>query len=216
VADAIQAEGGRVLALAADVSDEAAISAAIAQTVDHFGRLNIVYANAGINGMRASIEELTLDEWRATLDTNLTGTFLTVKHAIPHLRAAGGGSIVVTASLNGTEIFSTTGFTAYSTSKAGQVAFAKMAAFELARWGIRVNIILPGSTQTNIRERTYERNLDPIKYPVKYPDHFPPLHGRPAQAEEIAEVALFLASDASRYMSGAVLTVDAAMSLVRS
>jgi NAD(P)-dependent dehydrogenase (short-subunit alcohol dehydrogenase family) len=214
VADEITARGGRAIALVADVSNEAAISQAIAEACGTLGGLHIVFANAGINGMRAPIDELTLDEWQATIDTNLTSTFLTVKHAIPYLRI-GGGSIIITASLNGTELFSAPGFTAYSTSKAGQVAFGRMAAFECARWNIRVNVILPGSIETNIQERTYSRNLDRIQYDITMPPHFPPLYGRRGDPEEVAELALFLASDASRYITGAVIPVDAAFSLAR-
>ena len=159
VAETIAAEGGKALALTADVGDEAAVSAAVRRTVEEFGGLHVVFANAGINGMHAPIEEMTLEEWHATMDTNLTGTFLTVKHSIPHLRAAGGGAIVITASVNGNRLFSLPGYSAYSTSKAGQVAFSRMAAVELARWNIRVNAILPGAIRTNIGERTYQRNL---------------------------------------------------------
>jgi NAD(P)-dependent dehydrogenase (short-subunit alcohol dehydrogenase family) len=132
VAGAITAGGGRAIAIAADVTDEAAVGAAVRRAVADLGGLQIVFANAGINGMQTPIEELTLAEWRATIDTNLTGTFLTVKHSIPHLRAAGGGAIVITASVNGTRLFSAPGYSAYSTSKAGQAAFARMAAAE--RW----------------------------------------------------------------------------------
>src|SRR5215213_6247141 len=215
VADEITAGGGHAIALAADVSDEAATAQAVAEAYETLGGLHTVFANAGINGMRAPIDELTLAEWHTTIDTNLTSTFLTVKHAIPHLRAGGGGSIIITASLNGTELFSLPGYTAYSTSKAGQVAFGRMAAFECARWNIRVNVIMPGSIETNIHERTYSRNLDRIPYTITMPPHFPPLHGRRGAPEEVAQLALFLASDASRYITGAVIPVDAAFSLAR-
>jgi NAD(P)-dependent dehydrogenase (short-subunit alcohol dehydrogenase family) len=211
----IAAGGGRAVALAADVTDEAAIGAAVARTVEVFGGLHVVFANAGINGMQAPIEELTLEEWRATLETNLTGTFLTVKYAIPHLRAAGGGSVIVTASVNGTRMFSLPGYAAYSTSKSGQVAFAKMAAIELARWDIRVNAILPGGVRTNIRERTYRRNRERVDWGVKLPERFPPLRGQPASADEVADLALFLASDASRHITGAEIVIDGAQSLLR-
>jgi NAD(P)-dependent dehydrogenase (short-subunit alcohol dehydrogenase family) len=143
VARAIQAKGGKALPFAADVAREDEVRAAVSGTVEGLGSLHVVFANAGINGMQTAIEEMTLAEWHQTMDTNLTGTFLTVKHAIPHLRAAGGGSVIITASVNGNTIFSLPGYSCYSTSKAGQVAFAKMAAGELARWGIRVNAILP-------------------------------------------------------------------------
>src|SRR3982074_855375 len=91
VADHLQAEGGRALAAVADVGDEQQISGAIARTVEAFGGLHVVFANAGINGMQCPIEEMTLDEWAATINTNLTGTFLTVKPRIPQIPAAGGG-----------------------------------------------------------------------------------------------------------------------------
>ena len=215
VAEQIQSDGGRALAVVANVGDEQQISKAVAQTIETFGGLNVVFANAGINGMQCPIEEMTLEEWYATIDTNLTGTFLTVKHSIPHLRAAGGGSIIITSSINGSRLFGLPGYACYSTSKAGQVAFSKMAAIELARWGIRVNAILPGGVRTHINERTYRRNLEPITYGLRLPDSYPPLHGRPASPEEIANLVVFLAGDESSYMTGAELVVDAAVSLIR-
>lgn len=208
--------GGRALARATDVTDEDAVARAVADTVAAFGGLHVVFANAGINGMQTPIEEMTLDEWNATLGTNLTGTFLTTKHAIPHLRAAGGGSIIVTASVNGTHLFSAPGYSAYSTSKAGQTVFARMAATELARWSIRVNTIMPGAITTNLGERTYRRNLDVVTYDVRLPDRFPPLNGRPGTPEEIADLVLFLASDASRYITGAEILIDAGLTLLRA
>jgi NAD(P)-dependent dehydrogenase (short-subunit alcohol dehydrogenase family) len=215
VAERIQAQGGRALAASADGRDEPQVSAANARTVETFGGLHVVFANAGINGMQCPIEEMTLDEWSATLDTNLTGTFLTVKHSIPHLRAAGGGSIIVTSSINGSRLFGLPGYSCYSSSKAAQVAFTRMAAVELARWGIRVNAILPGGVRTNIGERTYRRNLEPITYNIRMPDQWPPLHGRPATPDEMAKIVLFLASDDSSFVTGAEIVADAAASLLR-
>lgn len=215
VAGEIVAAGGRAVALVADVGDEDAVSAAVSQTVEHFGALHAVFANAGINGMQCPIEEMTLAEWRATLDTNLTGTFLTVKHAIPHLRAAGGGAVVITASVNGTHLFSAPGYAAYSTSKAGQLVFGKMAAVELARWDIRVNVIIPGSIKTNIQERTYQRNLEAVRWEMKMPERWPPLNNRAAAPEEVADLVLFLVSDESRYITGTEVVIDAGLSLLR-
>jgi NAD(P)-dependent dehydrogenase (short-subunit alcohol dehydrogenase family) len=215
VADAIRADGGRAEPLAADVRDEGQVRAAIEGTVAAFGGLQVVFANAGINGMQCPIEEMTYEEWRDTIDTNLTGTFLTVKHSIPHLRAAGGGAIVITASVNGNRQFSLPGYSAYSTAKAGQAVFGRMAAVELARWGIRVNTIIPGGVRTNIRERTWRRNLDAVRWDVKMPEHFPPLHGRPADPAEIANLVIFLASDESRYVTGTEVVIDAGSTLLR-
>jgi NAD(P)-dependent dehydrogenase (short-subunit alcohol dehydrogenase family) len=215
VAQAIRADGGKAEAFVADVSIEDQIQQAVHSTAEHFGSLHVVFANAGINGMQTPIEEMTLDEWHQTIETNLTGTFLTVKHSIPYLRAAGGGSIVVTASANGNTLFSLPGYACYSTSKAGQVAFAKMAAAELARWGIRVNAILPGGVATNIRERTYRRNLEPVTYDIQMPRPWPPLTGRPILPEEIAQLILFLASDASQHITGGEFLIDAGISLLR-
>src|SRR5688572_24330990 len=133
VANELSAAGAKAIAVKADVRSEPDMQAAVARTVSELGGLHFVFANAGINGMQCPIEEMTVEEWDATVDTNMKGTFLTIKHAIPHLRAAGGGSVVVTASVNGFKLFSAAGYSAYSTSKAGQVAYAKMAAQEIGR-----------------------------------------------------------------------------------
>ncbi len=215
VAAAIRSAGGEAVALTADVGDEASVADAINRTVEAWGALHAVFANAGINGMQTPIEEMTLDEWNATMQTNLTGTFLTVKHAIPHLREAGGGSVIITASVNGSRSFSLPGYAAYSTSKAGQVAFGKMAAVELARWNIRVNVIIPGGVSTSISERTYRRNLDKVRYNIQMPKNFPPLYGRSATPDEVSDLVLFLASDASRYITGTEVVIDGAATLLR-
>ena len=215
VAEEIAAAGGRAVALTADVADEGALAAAVNETAQRFGGLHAVFANAGINGMQCPIEEMTLEEWRATLDTNLTGTFLTVKHAIPHLRSSGGGAVVITASVNGNRLFSAPGYAAYSSSKAGQAAFGRMAAIELARWDIRVNTIIPGAIRTNIQERTYQRNLDRVRWDLKMPEHWPPLYGRSGTPDEVADLVTFLVSEESRYITGTEVVIDAAMTLLR-
>jgi len=198
-----------------DVSDPEAVKNAIDLTVEKFGRLDVVFANAGINGVWAPIEELLPNEWRKTLETNLTSTYLTVHYAVPHLKAAGGGSILITSSVNGNRTFSSPGASAYSTSKAGQVAFMKMAALELGRYGIRVNAVCPGAIHTNIGERTYMRHTEEIEVKMELPEGKPGVNQGQGEPEDVADVCLFLASEQSRHVSGIELYVDGGASLLR-
>ena len=127
----IERSGGRAEVIETDVSVPEMVENGIKQAVETFGQLDIVFANAGINGVWAPLEELSVDEWDETLSINLRGTFLTLKYAVPYLKK-NGGSVIITSSVNGNRIFSNTGATAYSASKAGQVALMKMTALELA------------------------------------------------------------------------------------
>ena len=214
-ADEIQQQGSSGLALSADVSQPADMRQAIEQIVETWGRLDIVFANAGINGVWAPLEELEPEEWDRTLDINLKGTFLTVKYAVPYLKQQ-GGSVIITASVNGTRIFSNTGATAYSCSKAAQVAFTQMVALELAPHKIRVNVICPGAIETNIEERTEHRNLEAVRVPVEYPEGRRPLEdGKPGTADQVAQLVLFLASDASSHVTGTPIWIDGAESLLK-
>jgi NAD(P)-dependent dehydrogenase (short-subunit alcohol dehydrogenase family) len=214
-AEAIHHTGGQARTFAADIADEAAMQAAYADLRQGWRRLDIVFANAGINGVWAPLDELGLDEWNETLNVNLTGTFLTIKHALPDLKRQ-GGSVIITSSVNGTRIFSNSGATAYSVTKAGQVAMAKMLAVELARYLIRVNVICPGAVDTDIAENTEQRHLDRIRHPVEYPRGQIPLTGRePATASQVAELVCFLASDAASHITGTEVWIDGAQSLVQ-
>ncbi len=211
---AIQRAGGEALALVADVAQADQMQSAIQQIADTWGRLDIIFANAGINGVWAPLEELTPDDWQRTIQNNLTGTFLTVKYAVPYLKKQ-GGSVIITASINGTRVFSKTGATAYSTTKAGQVAFAKMVALELAKAHVRVNVICPGAISTSIDENTQRRDLDRVRVPVEHPQGTVPLtEGQPGTAEDVAQLVLFLASDASRHISGTEVWIDGTQSLL--
>src|SRR5687767_9428809 len=147
----IEKLGGQAVFCKCDVSDPEQVRRAVDGTVERFGRLDIVVANAGINGVWAPIDELTPEEWDKTLDINLKGTFLTLHFAVPHLKRAGAGSVIVTSSVNGNRTFSNAGATAYSCSKAGQVAMVKMAALELGKHQIRVNAVCPGAIKTKIQ-----------------------------------------------------------------
>ena len=214
VAAEIGREGGEAIALVADVSQPELMQRAIEELAGRWGRLDVVFANAGINGVWAPLEEITPEEWDRTLDINLKGTFLTVKYALPFLRRE-GGSVIVTSSVNGTRNFSNTGATAYSCSKAAQVAFAKMVALELARDRIRVNVICPGAIATSIGENTERRHTERVKIPVEFPESWHPLTGgQPGTAEQVAQLVLFLASDASAHISGTEMWIDGAESLL--
>ena len=210
----IRRNGNEAIPIVADVAREEQMQQAVRQLADRWGRLDIVFANAGINGVWAPIEELTLDDWSRTITSNLTGTFLTIKYAVPYLKKQ-GGNIVVTSSVNGTRVFSNTGATAYSATKAGEVAIAKMLAVELGPHNIRVNVICPGQTETEIQENTEKEDLKKIKFPVEYPKGKIPLDGgKPATSMQVAELLLFLVSDAASHITGTQLWIDGGESLV--
>lgn len=212
----IEEAGSEAITAEADVSDPKALDAAIMKITKSWNRLDFVFANAGMNGKLSPIEDFDPEEWDKTITNNLRSTFLTVKHAIPHMKEK-GGSIVITSSVNGNRIFSNFGMSAYSASKAGQMAFGKMAALELSNYGIRVNVICPGAIETNISENTDpdKEKLEKIKIPVEYPEGDHPLEEKPGSAEEVADLVHFLASDASRHISGTELYIDGAESLLR-
>ncbi len=211
----IEAAGGKALYLHCDVSDPDSVRNAIEQTVARFGKLDVVFANAGINGVWTPIEELQPDEWDKTLDINLKGTYLTVHFAVPHLKKNGGGSILITSSVNGNRTFSNPGASAYSTSKAGQVAFMKMIALELGRHNIRCNAVCPGAIHTNIDQRTTQRHTDQIGIKGEMPEGSPAVHGGQGEPIDVADTCLFLASDLSRHVSGVDIYVDGGASLLR-
>lgn len=215
IAQDITTSGGKAIAISADVSQPDDVQDAISQTVDRWGRLDFVVANAGINGVWAPLEDLTPDDWDKTLDINLKGTFLTVKYAVPHLKKQ-GGAVVITSSVNGTRKFSNTGATAYACSKAGQVAFAKMTALELAKHHIRVNVICPGAIETEIDESTTKRNLEAEREPVEFPEgNIPLTDGKPGSAHQVAELIVFLLSDASSHITGTEVWIDGGETLLQ-
>lgn len=213
--DIIAGAGGQAIAVVADISRPEEMQAAVGQIEKEWKRLDIVFANAGINGVWAPIEDLKPDEWTQTLTVNLTGTFLTLKYALPLLKRR-GGSVIITSSVNGTRVFSNAGASAYSSSKAGQVALAKMAALELAKHKIRVNVICPGWIETKIEESTEKRNVEEAREPVQYPEGSVPLtDGRPGSPQQVAELVLFLASDAANHITGTEVWIDGAESLLQ-
>ena len=214
VAQEIEQAGGKAIPLVADVADESQMKKAVADLVQAYGQLDIVFANAGINGVWAPIDELQPAEWDRTINTNLRGTYLTIHYAVPHLKTA-GGSIVITASINGTRTFTSAGATAYSATKAAQVAMAQMLAVELAKHKIRVNVVCPGKIDTEITENTDKRNTEEAEVPAEFPAGRIPLTGNePGTSDEVAELVLFLASDRARHITGTPVWIDGAQSLL--
>jgi len=210
----IDARGATALPLVADVSDAAAVDAAVAGLVERGGRLDIVVASAGINGVWGPIDEIEPAEWDHTIDVNLKGTFLTLKHATPHLRAR-GGAVVIVSSGQGTRSFTQPGSHAYACSKAAQAVLAKKLALELARHKVRVNVVCPGSTYTNINASGVRRSMDKITLPIEYPDGKVLLkEGRKGEPEQVARLVSFLVSDDADLISGSEVWIDGTMSLV--
>jgi NAD(P)-dependent dehydrogenase (short-subunit alcohol dehydrogenase family) len=181
-----------------------------------FGRLDVVVANAGINGVWAPIDDLKPAEWDRTIAVNLRGTYLTIHATVPHLKAAGGGSIIVVSSINGTRTFTTPGATAYTATKAGQLAMVQQLALELARHGIRVNAVCPGEIETNIDDNTALRDKEETEIPVMWPEGQVPITGgAPGRAENVADAIVFLASDRARHITGSPLWIDGGQGLLR-
>jgi NAD(P)-dependent dehydrogenase (short-subunit alcohol dehydrogenase family) len=226
VADRFAAEGARVIyadrnsagaeeaagsspdrrAVTMDISDEASVERAFAELNEAGWRPGVVVANAGVQlfGHDAKVAELDLQVWRRTVDINLTGTFLTVKHAVRSMLQSGGGSIIVTGSptaLNGEGAE----FTAYSSSKAGGHGLARAVAAAYANDGIRVNVVVPGYTETPlvtaISENPESRAAIVGRIPL----------GRAGTPSDVAGIMVYLASDDAAFATGAEFRVDGGM-----
>ena len=211
----IEKMGREALVIKTDVSQPEQVEKAFQEAYEHFGKIDFVFANAGINGVIAPIEDITPEDWDKTLTINLKGTFLTIKYAIPYMKET-GGSILINSSINGNRFFRNFGFSAYSSSKAGQVAFGKMAALELARYKIRVNMMCPGAIDTNIDDNTFpeDENLEKIRIPIEFPEGAQPLAHKAGTAEQAGDLVLFLASDMSSHITGTEVYIDGAESLL--
>ncbi|MGI8485450.1 MAG: SDR family oxidoreductase [Thermomicrobiales bacterium] len=211
--DLIIEAGGEAMPLIADVTSQSDLEGAVATIVATWGRIDSLVVNAGANGQFAPIDDLTLEEWNQTLNTNLTSTFLTTRAAVPIMRKT-GGAIVIVSSVNGNRNFAYAGATAYSTSKAAQVAFAKMVALELAKDKIRVNVVCPGAIDTPINGKTRRRNTNQIRIPVEFPEGVHVYDGEPGTAHQVAQLIAFLLSDGADHVSGTEVFIDAAESLL--
>lgn len=211
----IEEKGGEAIVLEADISSPEQIRSCYEKTVEAWGKIDIVFANAGINGVMAAIEDIEPEDWDTTINTNLKGTFLTVKYAIPYMKE-NGGSIIITSSINGNRVYRNFGFSAYATSKIGQMGFGKMAALELSTYKIRVNIICPGAIETNIDQNTFpeEESLEKVKIPIEFPEGDQPLENGPGKPSQVGDLVLFLASDMSSHITGTEVYIDGAESLL--
>jgi NAD(P)-dependent dehydrogenase (short-subunit alcohol dehydrogenase family) len=187
----------------ADAGSEADVQRVVEHAVWKHGGLDILFANAGISGGLASIFEQSAEDWAEILRVDLIGPFLAIKHAAPHLKARGGGSIICTASVAG--LRSGAGGAAYSAAKAGVVSLVQTAANQLAGTNIRVNAICPGLIETGMTELIYEAAR--AKGTAHRIGELNPLQ-RGGEPLEIAKAALFLASDESSYVNGQAIAVD--------
>jgi NAD(P)-dependent dehydrogenase (short-subunit alcohol dehydrogenase family) len=201
-ADAVEAAD-----VQSDAGSEAAVRDLVRQVVDGHGGLDIFFANAGISGGWATISEQTEADWAEILRVNLVGPFLAIKYAGPAIASRGGGSIICTASVAG--LRAGAGGAAYSASKAGVINLVQSAAQQLYGSGVRVNAICPGLIETGMTKGIYD--MARASGQEERLGELNPLN-RGGEPREIAEAALFLASDAASYVNGAALVVDGGLS----
>jgi NAD(P)-dependent dehydrogenase (short-subunit alcohol dehydrogenase family) len=199
----IEAAGGEALGVTGDVSDSEAVRRMVDAAVTRFGALHVLFSNAGIGG-KGTVVEIDEADFNRTLAVNLGGAFLTSKHAIPHIVAAGGGSIIFTASE--LALVGSRRNAAYTASKAALIGLARSMAMDHAPQRIRVNVLCPGPIQTPMLQRSIDTHADPAGYARMIVDEVP--LQRIGEADEIARVALFLASDDSSYMTGSTVVAD--------
>ena len=199
----VRAGGGDVFFVQADVSKEEEAKRFVDETVERYGRLDIVVNNAGI-APASPVETMELSSWQEVVDINVTHMFLISKHSIPHLRKAGGGSIINLGSTFGT--VGAAGSAAYAMTKAAAINFSKSLAVELAKEGIRVNALCPGGTDTPFLQEWFESTGDPEGTKAWLVAHHP--MGRLGTPQEQAHGALFLASDEASFVTGHALLVD--------
>jgi len=200
-AESIRGAGGDAIFVAADVAEEEAVEAAVAHTVERFGRLDFAYNNAGLSGPAHDVAEMPVAQWRRAIDVMLTGVFLCMRAEIPHILEAGGGAIVNCSS--GAGLIGFPGQAGYVASKHGVIGLTKTAALEYGARGVRINAICPGTARTGMVEDVVAerpeldaelRRLHPI--------------GRIAEPAEIAEAALWLCTPAASFVCGTAISVD--------
>ena len=209
VAQSIVQAGGNAIALRVDVAQEAQVADAVSQVESRFGGLDTVIANAGIMlfGRDTVATDLDLETWQRCIDVNLTGMFLTCKHGLRALQRNGSGSVVITGSPTGTYGCAPT-FTAYSTSKAGTFGLMRILAIDYVKKNIRVNAVLPGTTNSPLVATLMENPATRAEFLAKIP------MARAADTREIANVIAFLASDEASFVTGAAWFADGGLSAI--
>lgn len=202
-AEMVRQKGGTIEAVVADAGSEADVKSYIAMAISAYGSLDAIWANAGISGGLVPIAEQTVEHWQGILRINLIGTFLAVKHSIPHMVKQGKGAIVCTASVAGLK--SGASGHPYAASKAGVISLVQTTAYSLSGTGVRINAVCPGLIETGMtkpifdgaKERGTEGKIGQLN-PLK----------RAGQPHELAAMGLFLASDEASYVNGQAFPVD--------
>ena len=202
LAEAGEAHAGAILAVTGDVTSGADIERWIAQGLARFGKVNVLYNNAGIfPDEDTSVVETSEETWQRTLDVNLKGVFLCCKHGVPALLAAGGGSIINIASFVAL-VGCTVPQDAYTASKGGVISLTRSLAVQYGRFGVRANAICPGPVLTPLLENLFPSEEEKLKRLNRIP------LGRFGRAEDIVWAGVFLASDESSWMTGTTFVVD--------
>lgn len=203
----------RTLVVLTDVSDEDAVERAVAETVETFGGLDCVINNAGIAGPTAPVEDVDAEDWHDTLQTNVTGAFYVVKHAVEHLRESPRGRIINIASVGGKHPYPNR--TPYATSKMAMIGLARTLAFELGEDGITANTICPGPVEGDRIEAVIRRQAE--QSDMSYEEVKQELYtgdlplGEMVDANDVAEMVLFLAGDEADHVTGQDLNVDSGL-----
>lgn len=209
VVNAIQDAGGIAVACAGDVADENFARHLVEVATDEFGGLHVAFNNAGTVGELAAAPAMSRSNWDTVLETNLTSAFLAAKYQLPALVARGGGSLIFTSTFVGYTA-GMPGMAAYAASKAGLIGLTQVLAAEYGPQQVRVNALLPGGTDTPLA-REFASTPEARDFVAR-------LHAlkRIAEPEEIAQAALFLASDASSFVTGTALLADGGVSICRT
>jgi len=203
-AEAFAASLPDALAVTVDCADADSVQAAIATAVGHFGRIDVIFNNAGIEGVQQPLHEMDVDNWRKVTGVNGDGVFFVLRHGIEAMLRTGGGSIVNTSSTAG--LSAQENISPYTFTKAGIVGLTRAAAVEYAGRGIRVNAVAPTVVMTPLVRRFIETAPDPAEMRRRL-ESFNPMPGIP-EPEDVAGVVAFLASDDARWITGVTLPID--------